>query len=91
MISHFQQALGEARAAMKVDDSTLHRRYDGIVRRYGADVAREAWKLACDEADAEAEKPSDPITILTELLDSLPAGHPDRPGVARSIEVLKYP
>lgn len=35
------------------------------------------------------ERPDDPVQLLAGLASSLPTGHPEKPGVLRSIEVLR--
>ena len=50
--SRFQQALGEARFAVLRDGEACWRAYDGLVARYGHELTREVWRLACNEADA---------------------------------------
>lgn len=53
----------------------------------GNDEALEGREL-CSEC-LEATDRSSSIELLQELLDSLPAVHPERPGVIRAIELLR--
>lgn len=54
--------------------------------RRGEDCSPEAWatfkRWLADRAD--------PAAVLIEMAGTLPNGHPEKPGILRAIEVLRY-
>lgn len=66
------------------------------IEGYGSDrIAHLHRGEECSPAEWAAFKRwlvdrADPASILVELAATLPNGHPEKPGVLRSIEVLRY-
>ena len=55
-------------------------------------LRRQGGWAVVDEVEirkSENEQPQSVLDLLAGLLDSLPLGHPERPGVMRSIELIR--